>query len=422
MPLFANHHDFTSDLDISSIAFWGKTFEERDETFAKLRTDHPVSWHPAMEDLYLTPEEHGETGFWAVTRAEDISYVSQNHELFSSELGYTALHPLRAEMRSPAAFLDADPPRHTEYRKLVSSSFTPKAVARLTEKIEQRASEIVDRVVGAGEIDFVEEVAAQLPMLTVGDLLGVPESQLDEFRVNGDRLLALQDPAIGDSQEERMAISADAFAFFGQLGMELIEARRKNPQDDLMSTLANGTVGGQPLDPQQIMMIMLLFSTAGNDTTKQTTTRTVMAFDQHPDQRGWLLEDFDGRIAGAIEEFVRYSTPVIQFNRTATRDLEFAGQQITEGDKVGIFYCSGNRDDRLFENPAAFDLSRPRNPHVAFGGGGVHYCLGNGVAKAQLRALFRNILVKLPSIEIGEPVFLVSNFLNGVRSLPVIIG
>ncbi|MEQ6900422.1 cytochrome P450 [Nocardioides sp. YIM 152588] len=420
--LFANEHDLTTDIDISSLKFWSQPFEVREQAFAKLRKDHPVSWHAPMEDLDHSPEDHGERGYWAVVRAEDISYVSSHHELFSSQLGFTSLHPLMSEFRAPAAFLDMDPPQHTEYRRLISAFFTPKAVTRLVDKIDLRAGQIVDDVVGAGSIDFVDRVSSRLPMLTVADLLGIPESQMEEFREHGDRLFALQDPDAADTFEERMAISASAFGFYAELGMELIADRRRKPQEDLMSHLANGTVDGKPLEETDILMIMLLFSTAGNDTTKQTTSWTVKAFAENPDQRDWLLQDFDGRIGGAIEEFVRYATPVMQFARTATQDTELGGQRILAGDKVGIFYCSGNRDERLFEAPDRFDLSRERNPHLAFGGGGVHYCLGNGVAKAQLRALFRNILTKLPNLEVGEPTPLVGDFINGIKHLPVNVG
>ncbi len=419
--LFAHQHPLTTDVDISSLAFWSKTFAERDEAFRELRRDAPVSWHAPMEDLDLTPEDHGQAGYWAVVRAEDITYVSQHHELFSSAKGQTMLHPSRPEMRVAAAFLDQDPPEHTAFRKVMSSFFTPKAIARLGDKIEARAAQIVDRVVGAGHIEFVEEVSSRLPMLTVADLLGVPEEYMEAFRVNGDKLLALQDPDAGDTEEERMAVVGEAFGFYAMLGTEMAQEREKRPTDDIMTALVQAEVNGRRLDISDITMIMLLLSTAGNDTTKQTTTWSVMNLVQNPDQKAWLLEDYDARISGAVEEMVRWASPVIQFARTATQDVELGGQRILEGDKVGIFYCSGNRDERLFDDPWRFDLSRPRNPHLGFGGGGVHYCLGNGVAKAQLRALMKNILTKLPDIELGEPTYLVNDFINGVKTLPVTI-
>lgn len=187
-----------------------------------------------------------------------------------------------------------------------------------------------------------------------------------------------------------------------------------------MTALVQADIDGHKLTDEELTGTMILLSIAGNDTTKQTTTRTVMAFDQHPDQRAWLMEDFDDRIAQSIEEFVRHACPVIQFARTATADTELRGVKIAAGDKVGIWYCSGNRDETRFEDPERFDLSRPKVPHVGFGGGGVHFCLGNSIAKAQLRALFSEILTKLPTLEvIGEPDLLFSDFIHGVKHLPV---
>ncbi|WP_062202858.1 cytochrome P450 [Demequina salsinemoris] len=419
--LFTNQHPLTTDVDISSLAFWSRTFRERDESFKRLRGESPVSWHEPMEDLDLTFADHGQEGYWAVVRAADVSYVSNHHELFSSAKGHTMLHPARPEMAVAAAFLDQDPPEHTAFRKVMSSYFTPKAVKRLSDRIEERAAQIVDRVVGAGDIEFVEAVSSRLPMLTVADLLGVPEEHMEAFRENGDKLLALQDPDAGDSEEERMGVVGEAFGFYAALGTEMAEEREKRPTDDIMTALVQAEVDGRRLDISDITMVMLLLSTAGNDTTKQTTTWSVMNLVENPDQRAWLLEDYDARINGAVEEMVRWASPVIQFARTATQDVELGGQTILEGDKVGIFYSSANRDERLFEDPWRFDLSRPRNPHLGFGGGGVHYCLGNGVAKAQLRALMRNILTKLPDIELGEPTYLVNDFINGVKTLPVTI-
>ncbi len=189
-----------------------------------------------------------------------------------------------------------------------------------------------------------------------------------------------------------------------------------------MSAIVHADIDGVTFGEWEILSMMMLLSVAGNDTTKQTTTHALIELAKNPDQKAWLLEDFDGRIAGSIEEFVRHASPVVSFARTATEDLDFGGQRILAGDKVGMFYASGNRDESVFEDPHRFDLSRGRSPHVGFGGGGVHYCLGNTVAKAQLRALFKQILTKLPDIEVGEPVRVKSDFINGYMSLPVVIG
>jgi cytochrome P450 len=419
-PNFTTEHPFTTDRDLSSSRFWEQTFEEREETFRWLRENQPVSWHEPLETEDLPPEVHGERGFWAVTLAEDITHVSQNHEGFSSERGDVTLRPLYQFQRDQApTFLIMDPPRHTQYRRIISSAFTPKSVAKLNSQITQRAAEIVDRVVGAGDIDFVREVSSKLPMLTVADLVGVPESLIGTFAEAGDNWVS-----IGDAEVRPPGVSVAEFAMqqlatIREIGVDLVQHRRAHPSDDIATALAEAEFDGHQLSDDDIGAMMLLLSVAGNDTTKQTTTRTVVALDRNPDQRAWLAEDFDGRIATSIEEFVRHACPVIEFARTATHDTELRGVHIAEGDKVAMFYCSGNRDESVFPDAGKFDLTRPRTPHVGFGGGGVHFCLGNGVAKAQLRALFNEVLTKLPHIEVGEPENLTSEFINGVKRLPV---
>ena len=421
MQVHSTPHPLTTDLDISSAAFWSRSFDEREITFARLRRESPVSWHAPFEDAVHTPDEHGEAGFWALTSAADITFASQHNELFSSELGRTNLHPAPPEEVAKMPMLDMDPPDHTAFRKIMSAGFTPKAVARLSEKIQQRAEQIVDRVVGAGQIDFVEEVSSRLPMLTIADLVGIPESLIETFAKAGEDTVLSQDPDADFGDRTRDEVVGTAFMVLANITSELAEARRREPQDDIMTAMVSTEIDGRHLEDQEMLLLMMLLSVAGNDTTKQTTTRSVMSLAANPDQKAWLLEDFDGRIAGSIEEFVRHASPVIGFARTATQDIELGGQLIEAGDKVGLLYCSGNRDESVFPDAARFDLSRGRTPHVGFGGGGVHYCLGNGVAKAQLRALFQQILTKLPDMEVGEPEYLVSDFINGVRHLPVTI-
>jgi cytochrome P450 len=417
--LFATVHPVTTDKDISSEAFWHRTFEERDETFGWLRKNAPVSWHEPLEDPQLPREVHGEAGFWAVTRAADIQYVSQNNELFSSAAGSIGLRPRHPAMMQSPTFLEMDPPEHSRYRRVMSAAFTPKAVARLTEKISQRAAQIVDRVIGAGEIDFVKEVAARLPMLTIADMVGVPDSLTETFAHAGDNMVGARDPEIVPPGVSPIDFALQQMGILREIGVDLVRHRREHPEADIATALAHAELNGQRLTEDDIGSVMLLLSVAGNDTTKQTTTRTVISLDRNRDQRAWLMEDFDGRIPAAIEEFIRHACPVLEFARTAMDDTELGGQKIDAGDKVGIFYCSGNRDESVFEDPHRFDLSRPPRPHVGFGGGGVHFCLGNGVAKTQLRALFREILTKLPDMEVGEPEYLYSEFINGVRRLPV---
>ena len=410
----------TTDKDISSEAFWAQSFDERDQTFRWLRENAPVSWHRPFEVGY-SPDVHFERGYWAVVKATDITYVSRNHELFSSgQKINNMLRPRFPQTIGAPSFLEMDPPRHTDYRKIMSLAFTPKGVRRITDKINERAAQIIDRVVGAGDIDFVEEVSAKLPMLTVADMVGVPESQVQAFADAADGFVGANDPDInGGADPTEFAMQQINTVM--QIGLELIAYRKDHPADDIASALAQADhIFGHPLTQSEVAAVMLLLAVAGNDTTKQTTTRTVMSLWKHTDQRDWLMADFDGRIMNSIDEFVRHGSPVIEFARTATQDVELGGQLIPKGDKVVIFYCSGNRDAEVFDDPNRFDLSRPASHHVGFGGGGVHFCLGNGVAKAQLRAMFSEILTKLPKMQIvGEPVPLRSEFIHGVKHLPV---
>jgi cytochrome P450 len=204
-----------------------------------------------------------------------------------------------------------------------------------------------------------------------------------------------------------------------QLGAELAHHRREHPSDDLLTNLVNAEIDGQRLTDDEIGAFMVLFTVAGNDTTRNTTALTAVSFDKNPDQRAFILEEFDGRIMPAIEEFVRHGSPVMQFTRTALVDTELGGQEIAQGDKVCIFYCSGNRDESVFDRPQDFDLSRTRNPHVGFGGGGPHFCIGAGLARSQLRALFGELLTRVPDMEVGEPEFAAGNFIRVVNRLPV---
>lgn len=418
----SNKHPLTTDKDISSAAFWRQTFLKRDETFAWLREHNPVSWHDPLETEGLPPEIHGEAGFWAVTRAADIQHVSQHNEQFSSALGNIGLRPLHPDAAAQVpTFLEMDPPEHTRYRQVMSAAFTPKAVRRLDDKIKERAKEIVGGVVGAGDIDLVEQVSAKLPMQTIGDMVGVPDSLLETFAQAGDNFTFAGDESMLPPGVTPLDFMMEQVGVLTQIGIDLVNFRREHPAEDIATALAHAKFDGKGMTDAQIGQVMLLLSVAGNDTTKQTTTWSVLSLDRNPAQKAWLRDDFEARIDGSIEEFIRHASPVMAFARIATQDVELGGQQLLRGDKVAMFYSSGNRDESVFADPHRFDLSRPRTPqHVGFGGGGIHFCLGNAVAKAQLRALFQEILQQLPDLEvIGEPEYLNSEFINGIRQLPV---
>ena len=402
-----------SPVDITSHDFWSQPFAVRDQTFARLRTGDGLTWHHPMPSLF--PME--EPGFWALTRRADIQYVSQHPELFTSADG-VALDPMPAEIQRIASFfLTMDPPQHTTYRRLISSAFTPRHVREIEEQIHRSAVSIVDDLVGAGDIDFVADCSARLPMLTIMEMLGVPAADQPAVANAAEKLFSMSDDEYS-SIEERAQDTINEIMLLSNTGVELAKFRRANPGDDLMTSIVNAEVDGHRLTDEEIGAFLILLSSAGNDTTKQTTTHVMMALVDNPDQRDWLTDDFENRIGPAVEEFVRWASPVMQFARFATTDTEINGQPVAAGDKVGLFYCSANRDESVFDSPGAFDLARSPNPHLGFGGGGPHFCLGNQLAKAELRNLFRELLTRLKTVEFGEPDLLYSSFVHGVKRLP----
>lgn len=414
VPVFRNVHEFSTDIDISSDSFWfDHDFDEREVSFKRLRNESPVSWHPPL----AVPFPHEEAGFWAVTRAADITQVSMDSTRFQSKygVGFGATPPF--EIPEASFFLAMDPPEHGRYRGLISAAFTPKAIRAIAERIETRARDIVDSLVGAGDFDFVQTCSSRLPMATVSDIVGVPPSLQEQVALAAENMVGSANAA-KVPPDQRLAYTIEQIQFLYRVGADLAAHRRANPGDDLMTNLVQTEIDGLQLTDGDIGEFMVLMAIAGNDTTKQTTTRTALSLQEHPDQRAWLMEDFEGRIMQSVEEFVRHASPVMDFARTASVDTTIAGVEISAGDKVMMFYCSGNRDEAVWNDPATFDLTRERRRHVGFGGGGAHFCLGNGVAKTQLRALFKELLTKLPGLELGEPVRLRSTFINGIESLP----
>lgn len=402
--------------DISTRRFWGQTFDVRDETFARLRASDGLSWHQPLPSIF----DLVEPGFWAVTRRADIVHVSQHPELFTSTQGI-ALDPMPAEVQKIATFfLAMDPPEHTVYRRLISSAFTPRNVRRIEEQIQKNAVAVVDDLVGAGDVDFVTACSGRLPMMTISEMLGVATSEREAVAKAAEKLFSMSDDEYS-SLEERAQNTINEMMLLVNTGIELAKHRRAHPCDDLMTSIVEAEVDGHRLTDEEIGAFLILLASAGNDTTKQTTTHAMLALVNNPAQRDWLMEDFDGRITWAIEEFVRWATPVLQFARFATEDTEIAGQEIKAGDKLGLFYCSANRDETVFDEPGTFNLQRSPNPHLGFGGGGPHFCLGNQLAKAELRNLFRELLTRLKRIEFGEPDYLLSNFVHGIKRLPAFV-
>jgi cytochrome P450 len=403
-------------IDLSSRAFWSTTAAERERSFAVLRAERPVSWHPPVEDALMPDPD--DRGYWAVTRRADIVTVSRNNEVFLSGKGVMFESIPEELLEASQSFLAMDPPRHTLLRKLVSAAFTPRQVRRIEDSINANAKSIVEELVAAGSgADFVEHCAKELPIRTLSDMVGIPESERERVAHAAEAAVSWADP---ESMEGRnpLEVLVENQLYLHQVAGALAAERRGSPGDDLFSGLVNAEVDGDRLTDADVAAFFVLLSVAANDTTRQTTSHALKALTDFPEQRAWLREDFGNRIPTAVEEFIRWATPVMTFRRTAATDFEIGGQSIRAGEKVVMFYPSGNWDTDAFDRPDRFDLSRSPNPHLGFGGGGVHFCLGAHVARAQLRAIVGELLRRLPDIQAGEPSYVAGNFIHAIRSMP----
>jgi cytochrome P450 len=377
------------------------------DVFRRLRREAPVYWNEE-------PEED-EPGFWALTRYQDIVEVSRNPQLFSSALGgHQISYPPGMEFsRASAAvvgnMIGMDPPEHNTYRKLVSPAFTAGAVRKMEPTIREIVTEILDRVAPRGSCELVSAVAAELPLIVLCELLGVPQE--DRHRLF-DWTNRLTDFA--NAPEDMLGAFAELFGY----GQALAERRRQAPTGDLMSVMANAEMAGEKLDQMLLDGFFLLLVIAGNETTRNTISGGTLALIEHPAERRLLLDD-PSLIPVAVDEMLRWVSPVIHFRRTATADTEIRGQRIRQGDKVVMWYPSANRDEEVFARPDVFDVRRRPNEHLAFGEG-QHFCLGAWLARLELRVFFEEFLRRLPDVELDGPVRRVrSYFLAGLREMPV---
>jgi cytochrome P450 len=401
-------------LSVSPLAFWAKTMEEREETFRVLRAERPVSWHPPIEGALIPPENDG---VWVVTRHEHITEVSKNADIYCSGQGFQFEEIPEDVNEAAGSFIGMDDPRHGQLRRIVSSAFTPRQVAKIADQIHNQAKLIVDELLAAGEGDFVKLVSKRMPMWTIYEMLGLDPERREEAAGYGHGLVSWADPDVAAGREPGQVMS-DSLVGLLRVGFDFLEERRRHPKADLMTNIINAEVDGQKLTDDEIASFFVLLAVAGNGTTGNTITFTVKALQDFPDQRELLLADFDGRIGTAVEEFVRFASPVMTFRRTATRDTVLGGQEIRQGEWVAMIYSSGNRDERVFDDPWRFDITRSPNPHVGFGGRGPHFCLGNFVAKMQFREVFDQILHRVPNLRVGEPDYLRGNFVRAVKSMP----
>ncbi len=375
------------------------------DQFRWLRRNAPVYWHP---------EPRG-SGFWAVTRYDDVQAVGRDPETFSSYAGGIML-PDADEAGLAGArhmMLYMDPPRHTRYRLLVNRGFTRSRAQTLRPRIERLAAQIVDTVIERGECDLVSDVAGRLPSYFIADLMGIPLE--DGFRLY--ELTEKMHAAPGAyPAEEQAAASGEMLQYARGVAAE----KRTHPGDDLATQLLNAELDGERLSDDDFMWFFLLLINAGGDTTRNLVAGGMHYLFEFPEERRRLQADLDGLLDSAVEEMLRYVSPVVHMRRTATRDTVLHGQAIRAGEKVVMFYGAANRDEAVFPEPERFDVARRPNEQIAFGGGGPHFCLGAHVARIEIAAMVREILTRLPDIERAGPTeWLPSNFISGPRLLPV---
>ncbi|HEY2224516.1 cytochrome P450 [Actinomycetospora sp.] len=410
------------DEDISSRAFWATDMFEREKTFSRLRDRDTITWHPAPDDqVFEDPEDYG---FWAITKYDDLVEVTKRHDDFLSGPGILMENLPADFIEAAQSFIGMDPPRHTTLRRLVAAAFTPKQMRRIDEMIQGNAASAVKNLcakaeAGGGEADFVAECAGLMPMNNINDMMDVPAGEREEAAHQTAIAMSWNDPdVVGHTKDEVINSLMTANGYCHQLASRLAAERRERPGSDLISALSQAEVEGERLTDFEIGAFFVLLTVAGNDTTRQSTSHGLKALVDHPEQRAWLLEDLEGRMSTAVEELVRWATPIATFRRTAARNMDFRGRRITAGDKVVLFFSSANRDATRFDRPNELDLSRRPNPHITFGGGGIHHCLGNQLARTQLRAMFTELLTQAPQISVGEPVLTPSNFFNIVKRMP----
>jgi cytochrome P450 len=405
----------TPDVDLGSLDFWATPAEERDRYFADLRRDAPISRHQPPEDIMGLPDQE-RMSYWAIVRYEDVRRISRDPETFCSGQGTQFADAPPEFLEASLSFLAMDAPRHTKLRGLVSAAFTPRQVVRIEEGIRVNARRIVAEAAPSGGGDFVELIAKRLPLVTISDMIGVPEADRERVVAAADLLVTTSDPeAFGERPP--IEVLGEALWTLTSFATELAAHRQQHPEDDLMTALVQAEVDGERLTHAEIAAFFVLLSVAGNDTTRHTTSHAMRALSVYPDQRALLMEDLDEHLPAAVEEFVRWASPVMTFRRTTTRQVELHGQHLPAGEKVVLFYHSGNRDEQAFEDPWRFDVKRDPNRHLGFGGGGPHYCLGASLARTQLRSIFGELLRVIPDIEVREPELLRSAFIHGVKRM-----
>ncbi len=385
------------------------------EMFAVLRREDPVHWQ----------EETDGRGFWAVTRHADITAVAKDWRTFSSELGGTSLQDLEPEeLEARKSMIDMDPPPHNALRAIVNRDFTPRAVRVFTERIRELFDQVLDEALEKGNVEFVEDVAANLPMRVFAEMLGAPEEDHRQLVDIGDRMLGQDDPEFAIDPEvakanKHLPFSNPAALEMFEYGRKLADERRECPRDDIVTKLVEAEIDGCPLTQHEYDVYFLLLAVAGNETTRHSISSGLLALIENPEQLQ-RLRDEPELMPFAANEILRWATPVHHFRRTATEDIEFGGKEIKRNDKVATWYISGNFDEEVFDDPYSFNVGRNPNPQMTFGPGGPHFCTGAHLARLEIEIVFEEMVKRVAEFEpTGEPERLQSNFFNGIKRMPM---
>ncbi len=392
------------------------------------REGYPYAlWDRLRAESPVQRLEHRGVPYWAITRHADITHVGRQPDLFLSGpmLVITDRNDEERENR-PRTLIEQDNPQHRKSRRLISNRFTPRALKKIHADVERIAKKIVDDLLeedhdadGWHSVDFVEKVSAPLPIAVIAWLLGVPESDWRKLYEWTNTLIGFDDPEFGggdseDALEARNATTAELFGYFAHL----VEARKKEPRDDLITLFAHAEIDGKPLELIDVLAWCQIIVVAGNETTRNATSGGLLAFIEHPDQRRKLQADM-GLLKPAVEEVVRWTSPIIHFARTASQDTEIGGARIRKGDHLGLFYPSANRDSEIFEDPYGFRIDRRPNRHIGFGVG-EHFCAGAHVARLEIEMAYKYLLPRIEEIELAGPIDrLQSNLVGGIKRLPV---
>ena len=402
--------------DLNSLEFWALPRSTHHDAFRWLRAHKPVSWNGPPDSL--DPNLDNAEGFWSVVKFQHIQEISRNPAAFSSADGvFIDDFP---QLETMLSFIVTDPPRHTEMRRIVSMAFTPRNIGQISASIGGIVSRIVDDVAPLGEGDLCELITKEVPGRVFASMLGITDEDHIQYVMDAaEQFACWNDPEYAHIGSP-LFVFADASQKLATLALELAKEREKNPGDDLLTWVAQAQYEGHKLSTEEVGVFFALLAAGANDTTRHSMAHVLTLFQQHPHQLAYLMEDFDARAEDAVNEALRMEPPLMHFRRTAVHDYEIGGETIKQGDKVAMWYISGNRDEEVFDRPDVFDVSRPtkHNPHQSFGGGGPHYCLGHVLGREVLKAQMREIYGRMRNLEVGEREVLLSNFMNGVKRLP----